>query len=161
MKALIIYCSVHHRNTEKIARIMGQALAAKVVTPKQVKVYELHQYECIGFGSGIYCGKHHTRLLARVNKFPALNKKVFVFSTSGRGTIGSYHDALKGALVTAQCEVIGEFSCKGFDTFGPLKFFKGINKDHPTVKDLDDARVFAQSLGARVEVAKRNGDSIG
>lgn len=42
--------------------------------------------------------------------------------------------------------VIADFNCKGFDTFGPLKIVGGINKDHPNEDDLNDAKKFAKSL---------------
>ena len=42
--------------------------------------------------------------------------------------------------------IIGEFSCKGYDTFGPLKFIGGINKGKPDEKDLKRAREFAKTL---------------
>ncbi|MDD5194761.1 MAG: flavodoxin family protein [Candidatus Omnitrophica bacterium] len=146
MKTLIIFYSVHHNNTEKIARMMAKALMAELLTPDKVKFYELHNYDLIGFGSGIYFGRHHKMLISFAGKLPALNKKTFIFSTSGRGVTGKYHDALKEKLSQAKCEIIGEFTCKGYDTFGPLKFFGGVNKEHPTQDDLEAAKVFAYSL---------------
>ena len=51
---MIIYVSVHHGNTAKIAQIMAEVLNAKLVKPNQVNIDELLNYELIGFGSGIY-----------------------------------------------------------------------------------------------------------
>ncbi len=48
-------------------------------------------------------------------------------------------------------EIIGEFSCLGLDTIGPLKLVGGINKGHPDEKDLDDARKFAIGLKNRAK----------
>jgi flavodoxin len=42
--------------------------------------------------------------------------------------------------------ITGEFSCKGWDTVGPLKLFGGINKGRPNEDDLEEARVFARGL---------------
>lgn len=137
---------MHHNNTEQIARVMAKTINAELATPDKVKVFELHAYDLIGFGSGIYFGRHHKALVSFVEKLPALNKKVFVFSTSGKGVAGGCHETLKAALQQAKCEVVGEFACKGFDTFGPFKFFGGVNKNHPTEDDFEAAKVFVHSL---------------
>jgi len=41
---------------------------------------------------------------------------------------------------------VGEFDCKGFDTFGPWGKLGGIAKGHPDETDLDNARAFARAL---------------
>jgi flavodoxin len=146
MRSAIIYHSAHHQNTEQIAMVMAKAINAQLLTPDKVKVFELHAYDLIGFGSGIYFGKHHKTLISFVKNLPALNKKVFIFSTSGKGVAGKYHQALKEALQQARCEPIGEFACKGLVTFGPFKFFGGVNKGHPTEDDFEAAKVFVHSL---------------
>ena len=42
--------------------------------------------------------------------------------------------------------VLGEFSCKGYDTFGPFRLVGGIAKGHPDAADLEDARRFYRVL---------------
>ena len=32
--------------------------------------------------------------------------------------------------------IVGRFSCKGFDTFGPFKMIGGVSKGHPDEKDI-------------------------
>ena len=54
MKGLIIYISVHHGNTEKVANIMANTLDASLLQVKQVDTSILEQYDLIGFGSGIF-----------------------------------------------------------------------------------------------------------
>ena len=146
MKTLIIYHSAHRHNTEKIARAMSGILDAKLLAPAAVKVYALHQYDLIGFGSGIYFGKHHKELLQFVKKLPPLGKKVFIFSTSGKGTVGNFHKALRNELLQIKCEVVGEFACKGYGTFAFLALFGGLNKGHPDYNDIENAKLFARSL---------------
>ena len=57
-----------------------------------------------------------------------------------------------GAKVLAQiaaekgCPVLGEFSCKGYDTFGPFKLVGGLAKGRPSEKDLEKARAFYRGL---------------
>ena len=43
--------------------------------------------------------------------------------------------------------MLGEFGCRGFDTFGPFKLAGGIAKGHPDALDLEEARKFYRSLG--------------
>lgn len=72
-------------------------------------------------------------------------KKVFIYSTSGKGGIEK-HTALKELLVNRGFSIVGEFSCKGWDTFGPMNLFWGINKGRPSEDDLAAARAFVRGL---------------
>ena len=38
--------------------------------------------------------------------------------------------------------IVGRFSCKGFDTFGPFKLIGGVSKGHPDEKDIAAAVEF-------------------
>ena len=42
--------------------------------------------------------------------------------------------------------IVGRFSCKGFDTFGPFKLIGGVSKGHPDDKDLAEAVEFYNGL---------------
>ncbi|MDD1671447.1 MAG: flavodoxin family protein [Methanomicrobiales archaeon] len=146
MKTLIIYTSIHHQNTEKVAKVMAEELGADLVPVAQASSRPLAMYDLVGFGSGIYFWKHHKTLLQFVETLPAVTgKKAFIFSTSGEGGIEE-HAALKERLATRGFSIIGEFSCKGWDTFGPMKLFGGINKGRPNEEDLAGARAFARGL---------------
>ena len=43
-------------------------------------------------------------------------------------------------------DIVGEFSCRGFDTFGATVIIGGINKGRPDVRDLKQAEGFARAL---------------
>jgi len=43
-------------------------------------------------------------------------------------------------------EISGEFSCRGFDTWGPLWLTGGLNRKHPDDRDLQRARDFARNV---------------
>lgn len=93
MKTLIIYKSVHQMNTEKVAKAMAEAINADLRKVEEVTPAMLEEYDLIGFGSGIYYGKHHKTLLDFVAGLPQQGKAAFVFSTSGgalKSCIGSY-----------------------------------------------------------------------
>jgi flavodoxin len=146
MKTLIVYASVHHQNTEKVAKAMAEELGADLVPVGEAQPETLTAYDLIGFGSGIYGGKFHKTLLQFVKGLPAVTgKQSFIFSTRGAGE-GRGHAALKEMLVDRGFSIAGEFSCKGWDTVGPLKLFGGINKGRPNAEDVEDARVFARGL---------------
>ena len=144
MKTLIIYKSVHHQNTEKVAKAMADVLGAKLAQPEEIDPASLAEYDLIGFGSGIYMGKHHKTLLDLAGKLAQQNKAAFVFSTCGSGK--SQHKALLEVLRQNGFAIKGEFICAGFDTFGPFKLIGGLKKGHPDEKDLEDARTFARGL---------------
>jgi flavodoxin len=151
MKTLIISVSIHHKNTEKVAKVMAVELAADLLSLDQVQSRSLAEYDLIGFGSGIYFMKHHKTLLQFVETLPAeIGRRAFIFSTSGAGGIRK-HAALREKLVYRGFSIVGEFSCKGWDTFGLLKLIGGMNKGRPNAEDLEGARVFARGLKNKME----------
>jgi len=146
MKTLIVYASVHHQNTEKVAKVMAEELGADLVPIGEAQPETLTAYDLIGFGSGIYGRKFHKTLRQFVEELPTVTgKQAFIFSTRG-GAEGHGHAALKDILVKRGFSITGDFSCKGWDTVGPLKLFGGINKGRPNEDDLEGARAFARGL---------------
>ena len=148
MKTLIICFSYHHKNTEKIASVFAKTLDAEVKAPKDVDPNGLSDYDLVGFGSGISFGNHYKDLLDLAEKLPKVtNKKAFIFSTSGQtGKTTKFHQKLREALESKGFSIVGEFNCAGFDTYGALKIFGGIQKGHPDEEDLKQAEAFALSL---------------
>ena len=148
MKTLIICYSYHHKNTEKIASVFAKTLDAEVKTPLEVDPNGLSDYDLVGFGSGISFGNHYKELLDLADKLPAVTqKKVFIFSTSGQtNNQPKFHKKLREALQSKGFNIVGEFNCAGFDTYGALKIFGGIQKGHPDEDDLKQAEAFAVGL---------------
>jgi flavodoxin len=153
MKTLIIYISVHHGNTERVAKVMANILDADLLPVEQADASMLEQYDLIGFGSGIYFGKHHESLLDFVETLPMVrNKKAFIFSTSGLRKIRFIHNfdkPLKEKLQQKGFDIINEFSCRGLDTYRATKLVGGINKGRPNAQDLKQAEDFARGLKNR------------
>lgn len=144
MKILIVYKSYHRMNTQKVARAMAEATGATLATVDEVRQGDLDGYDLMGFGSGIYGGKHHKDLLALVERIsPGEEKKVFVFSTSGGANATEHHRALREALSGKGYRVAGEFQCRG--EFRILRVIT-TNRGHPDEKDLVTARTFARGL---------------
>lgn len=150
MKAAVVYASIYYRNTEKVARAIAEVLKADLYKAWEVDPNTLLRYDLIGFGSGIYFGKHHKSLFKLVDRFPRVEgKKAFVFSTSGIRKILIVHDfhrPLTKRLYKKGFIVVGEFSCRGFVDYALFKLIGGINKSLPSEEDLENARKFALKL---------------
>ncbi len=148
MKTLIICFSYHHNNTEKIASVFTKTLEAEVKAPSEIDPNSLSDFDLVGFGSGISFGNHYKVLLEFADKVPAVtNKKAFIFSTSGQAGNGpKFHRKLREKLESKGFDIVGEFNCTGFDTYGLLKIAGGIQKGHPNEEDLKQAETFALRL---------------
>jgi flavodoxin len=136
----------------KIAKAMAAALDAQLLEPNDAEIGSLQQYDLLGFGSGIVFGTHDPELLEFVDKLPkATAKKALIFSTRGRNSLfqNSYHRLLRSKLTEKGYTVIGEFSCRGFtDYYKIFRIFGGVNKGHPTSKEIENAKTFALDLAA-------------
>jgi flavodoxin len=149
MKTLIVCVSVSHTNTKKVARAIAEVIDADVVEPEEVDLDTIGDYDLVGFGSGIYFMAFHSRLRQLIGSIPQVtNRRAFVFSTSGSSEppFFGYTRRLQGQLVAKGYDVVGSFSCRGFDTWLPLRLFGGINKGKPDGADLERARAFARTL---------------
>lgn len=146
MKTIIMYVSICHSNTRKVAETMRPALDADIINALDQDCPDIMDYDLVVLGSGIFHGKHHARLFKLIDVLPLTGKKSVIFSTSGKGQSGKYHKALRETLGKKECPVIGEFACKGLDTYGLFRLIGGINKKRPNQKDLDAALTFAKSI---------------
>ncbi|MCG2723563.1 flavodoxin [archaeon] len=142
----------------EIAKVLANELNAEIKKPSEVKNEELDKYDLIGFGSGIYDGKHHISLLDLVDKSSkGVGKKTFIFSTSGAPVailgdkfLSNYsvkaHAALKDKLESKGYKILGEFIAPGFNTNVFLKYIGGLNKNRPNQKDFERAKEFASKI---------------
>jgi len=159
MKTAIVFVSIHHGNTEKIAREIANILEAKLLKAEEADPTSLSEFDLLGFGSGIYYSKHHKKLLQLVHTLPTMErKKAFVFSTAGvsdqlvERNLYKNHQAIRNALTDKRLDIIGDFSCCGFMTWAYYRFLGGRNKDRPNRDDLEKARVFAENLKRKVQM---------
>lgn len=146
--------SVHHGNTAKVAESIASVLRADIAVPEAVPYTALADYSLVGFGSGVYYGQMHPALLEWVRGLPdspMAGTPAFIFSTSGLPFLARLWTApLRRLLARKGFHIVGEFSCRGFDTWGPLWLTGGLNRKHPDAHDLERARRFAE-LVARVD----------
>ncbi|HEX3001027.1 MAG TPA: flavodoxin family protein [Methanoregula sp.] len=156
--SLVVIFSYHHKNTEKVARVIANVLGAPVTTPQQVDPGEVAGYSLIGFGSGIYSGQHHKSLLDLADRLPHVTgRNAFIFSTYGapegmyrgdrlRKFVRDNHAALREKLEARGYTVLDEFACAGLNTNSFLQFFGGLNKGRPDAGDLMHAEEFAERI---------------
>jgi flavodoxin len=146
----VICSSYHHGNTKKVADVITRILDGELVKPNAVDVNTLLEYDLIGFCSGNYYGRHDKTLFELVEKMPYLGKDVFIFSTRGSFILPNGHKALRKCLQEKGFRIVGEFSCRGFDTYGILKLIGGISRGRPNESDLKKAEEFARTLSLRI-----------
>jgi len=160
MKSLLVLLSYHHKNTEKIAKVIAGVLDAQIKTPQQTDPQELQEYDLVGFGSGIYGAKHHKALLDLADRLPQVtNRRAFIFSTCGAPMtfmeldeaefteyVAQNHSSLRDKLESKGYVIVDEFSCAGFNTNSINRLFGGINKGRPNAEDLKHAEAFAEHL---------------
>ncbi|OBH89899.1 flavodoxin family protein [Mycobacterium scrofulaceum] len=153
MRSLIVCASRSHGNTRLVANRMAEALDAEVVTPESVGPEIVRDYDLVGFGSGIYYMMADARLRRLIRQLPAADHHTaaFTFFTSGAREIPlfGYHRPIRDKLELKGFEVIGSFSCRGFDTVGPFGFIGGINRGRPNEHDLGRAAAFAARMRKR------------
>lgn len=165
MRAVIIYMSIHNGNTEKIGDVLAKKLDAKLIKAVDAEVEDLLNHNLLGFGSGIYFGRHHEALFRLLDRFPTVqNKYAFIFSTSALTRlpiIHDYHKALKRKMLKKGFKILGEFTCRGYSTHGPLKLFGGIHKGKPDKNDLEMASRFAEQIKENYlkEISSLRGES--
>ncbi|MCI3928764.1 flavodoxin family protein [Streptomyces sp. AN091965] len=160
---MIVCVSVSHGNTKKVADVMGRALEAPVVAPEEVDVAELSTYDLVGFGSGVYTTALHPRLRELVQSLPKGERRAaFVYATSGfRETpLQPFTRPLVRLLAQRNFDVVGTFSCRAWDTWGPFRSVGGIRKGRPDAADLEAARAFAAGLPARIDARPPLSDGL-
>ena len=150
MTTLIVCVSVHHGNTRQVAEAIGEVLGAAVVEPKEVAPADVASYDLVGIGSGIYGMTFHPRLWRFARSLPKVSgTPAFLFATSGSPEV-FWRPAilvLSRLLRSKGYRVVGTFSCRGLDTWWPLRLIGGLNKGRPNQADLIAARTFASQLG--------------
>ena len=146
-KVLIVCQSIHHGNTLKVARVIAEQLNADIKKPSEVEPADINKYDLVGFGSGMYNGKHHISLFKLVENLKVQNnKKAFIFSTASI-CVKKMHEPLRQELISKGFDIIDEFICRGFIDYSFIKyFFGGLNKKRPNEKDLAKAKNFALKI---------------
>lgn len=141
-KAIIIVDSIYHGNTKKIAQSIGNELNCKVISLNQACNHDIAEYSIVGFGSGIYFGKHSLNLLSFIDTIQSNIQNAFILTTHGRPYLGKYNNTIKESLIKKGSTIIGEFSVRSYDNTGPWTIIGGGNIGKPNEHDCSRARKF-------------------
>lgn len=141
MKTAICYYSRHHGNTLKVLEAIAAENEVDLIDVTARQTVRLDEYDCIGFASGIYGFEFHKGVVEFARQYLPAGKPVFFVYTYG-GAKGTGAKAAAEIAKEKGCPVLGEFGCKGYDTFGPFKLVGGIAKGHPDGQDFENARKF-------------------
>lgn len=127
MKTAICYYSRHHGNTLKVLEAMAEAAEIDLIDVTSRMAAHLPQYDRIGFASGIYYSKFHDTVVHYAAQYLPEGKETFFVCTHGSTTCPEkYYAAITEAVKTKNCPILGTFSCRGYDTFGPFKLIGGM-----------------------------------
>lgn len=146
MKTAIIYYSKHHGNTKKLL----EAIAEKhpevdLFDVADCEGVDLGVYDRIGFASGIYFSKFQKSVLQLARDRMPDDRQTFFLYTCGAEKSG-YTKAISEAVAPHRAQLLGEYGCLGFDTYGPLKLFGGLAKGHPDADEIEKAVRFYEEL---------------
>lgn len=145
MNTAIIYYSKHHENTKKIIDAINAQNEITLIDVTKVKSFDLTAYDTIGFASGIYYSKFSKLILEFAQNNLPDNKNVFFLYTYGAKKDG-YTNAIRKSIAEKNANILGEYGCFGFNTFGPFKLIGGIAKNHPDETDIKEAVNFYNNI---------------
>jgi flavodoxin len=130
----VIYYSLTG-NTKKVAEAIATELD---VVAEDVKTKDrLAEDSFVFLGAGLYGPLRGWGLRRFIDRNDFRGRKVALFGTSGEGE-GKEVGALEEAVAAKGAEVAGSFFCRGRFLF--------LKRDHPTSKDLGNARRFAREV---------------
>ena len=144
-KTVIVYASTHHGNTYKLAKAISDQYEIEMIDAMKQSIVNLQEYEVIGFASGIDFGKFYESIekFAKVNL--PVKKQVFFLYTCAMDRKG-FTDSMKEIALEKEATILGEYGCKGYNTYGPWKVIGGMNKNHPTEAEIMAAIEFFEKI---------------
>ncbi len=146
MKTAILVYSVHHGNTRKLVDAIAEKHEVDIIDVKNTDVTDLSSYDRLGLASGIYASNFGRPLFQYAKENLPEGKPVFFLYTSASGEKAKFPKQMRLLAEEKHCEILGEYRCFGFNTFGPFKLFGGTAKGHPTPEELDGAVAFYEDL---------------
>ena len=148
MKTAICYYSRHHGNTLAVLDAMTEGCDVDLIDVTARMAVRLHQYDRIGFASGIYFSKFSPVVVNFARQYLPEGREVFFVYTYGAPKV-SLPGNITATVKEKGCRILGQFGCRGYDTFGPFKLIGGLAKGHPDAQDLKKAKQFFEGLDCR------------
>jgi len=144
-RAVIIYASSHHGNTRKLVNAIAEKYPIAQIDASKQQHADLSGYNLIGFASGIDFGRFYDSVEQfLISNLPG-NKRVFFLYTCAKVS-SRFTKAIQAAAEKKGAIFVGEYGCRGYNTYGPWKVIGGMNKGHPTPEELNCAVKFFESL---------------
>lgn len=149
-KTVILYASTEHKNTERLVKgIADSVQGITLINVLENKNIDISSYEFVGFASGIYFGRMHDKIMELLETLVLKpDQKSFVLCTCG----AKYTDHAKTAkyiLTDRGFECLGSYVCKGYDTYGLLKYIGGISRGRPNANDIRKGAEFVRNAISR------------
>ena len=144
-KAVIIYASTHHGSTRKLVEAIANQYGIDQIDATKQQYADLSQYDLIGFASGIDFGKFYDCVEQFLENKLLEKKQVFFLYTCARVS-NRFTETIKSAARKKGAVILGEYGCRGFNTYGPWKMIGGMNKGHPTQEEITEAVRFFESI---------------
>lgn len=137
-KAVILYVSFHHGNTEKVVQYVSETLGIETHPLLKKEPIDLSSYDLIIVASGIYFGQLHDAIFQLLSAEDLQHQEVGILYTCGLH-YKEYAKPFKRQLSARGIHCPGHAWCRGYDTMGVLEKIGGIAKHHPN--DRDQARI--------------------
>lgn len=144
-KTVIIYASKHHGNTYRLVKAISDKYNVDVIDVMKQSDADIQEYEIVGFASGIDFGKFYEEVEKFAKDSLPPKKKVFFLYTCAMQR-KEFVNSMKEIVLEKEAIILGEFGCKGYNTYGPWKLVGGMNKKHPTEKEIKMAIDFFERM---------------
>ena len=144
-KAAIIYASTHHGSTRKLVGAIADKYEVVQIDATRCQQADLSAYDLIGFASGIDFGRFYDSVEQFLENNLPKNKRIFFLYTCAKVS-NRFTDSIKVAATQKGAIILGEYGCKGFNTYGPWRLIGGMNKNHPSKDELENCVKFFESL---------------
>lgn len=144
-KTVIIYASTHHENTKKLVEAIADGYDIAQIDAEKQQQADLSKYDLIGFASGIDFGRFYDSVEQFLENCLPEGKQVFFLYTCAKVN-DRFTKTIKEKAQKKNAVIVGEYGCKGFNTYGPWRLVGGMNKKHPSVNELNEAVRFYESL---------------
>ena len=144
-RTAIIYASKHHGSTYKLVKAISEKYDIDQIDAENLHFMDLSPYDLIGFASGIDFGKFYEEIENFAKNNLPIKKKVFFLYTCAMER-KEFTNSMKEIVLEKEADILGEYGCKGYNTYGPWKVIGGMNKKHPTKEEIALAVKFVGDL---------------
>ena len=144
-KTIIIFASKHHNNTYKLVKAISDKYEITTIDATKEAFVDLTEYDTIGFASGIDFGKFYEEIENFAEANLPIKKKVFFLYTCAMERKG-FTNSIREIALKKDAIILGEYGCKGYNTYGPWQLIGGMNKNHPTEAEIAEVVNFYGEL---------------